>query len=1097
MFIVNITVWKFTRYYIQHYTMDKTFVHKQARILVDPCKSTTQYQVRRSCFQNVTIPYPTTEMYCNIQQIARDLDTSILYTPPESLRTTGKGIAIQVHKKDNSTTFRYLRVKQNKVTTLEHLLVNNNLLIPAYEIINERYRLHIDVDIKPDALDARINTTQPPPFNRRQITKEEVIEILTQCISQVLGRWYNSDSNSYNIQWLDSSYSKKISLHCVVKGAIIHDSYKNKDNLKTFYDLLEYEIKTDGRLRQIPIHMLIDRSMLTNYLFRMPYAIKLDVNIPLIPLVYAQFFDVLLGCWRPEDVNEFANPLHLNERGRQFFANTPNRPLKQLRKPSQIITDESNQTTAEDNILSLEEHAENLDQFTYSVITPGKLIRLDLIEGESYDCPQCNRTHDRDNAYMVDIRGDATIFCFKPTEKKIGKVVGRTRTRNTDIPKRQFSYEYMENIRKNDILMVMPTSLRGININMAPLGDLFTQVVAQNKHRIILRSPLGTGKTIAIVLYILSHPNEKYVIITSRISFAESLYGVLQQHGVHNRIKFGLYRDSEDRLLDKDYSWIIQIDSLQRLQVLHNTTVIIDESESVLKHLENDVTMNTRKKDSVWHVLIELVERSKVTIMLDGHASNRSVEFLRNCGGIEPWMIINTPPITNKIAIRYKNITHLYSKVKTYVTNKEPTFFWFASKKKAEALVEILRLLGAKILFLHDGMTKEEQAKLKNVNEHWLGYDVIICTPVVALGISFEVPNYIHHVMLYVSSASTCMRDAIQAIGRIRKPINTTIEFAMYDKSFLSTKYLPDTIENIQKQLETEALQIVTVANRGNIIVTSLEETHQAIVSTIIYNRLEANASRLYPRQIFEWYLEEAGYLIEDNIEEDDEDFMEETCIILPEKDRIPYKNIPTIPQDISNIREKVNRNVATNIEKSQYDLYCCLSFLGEDAPEELKEKVYDEIWNISRYILYNLREQKRGPLVTKERFREKVAYKSAALVTAIDKTYIKLVTMTNICEKLGIPNTGTRCVISRELIEKLVLPVDLLDVMELRQSRGKKAEDDIQNKVKTLKRVFMAFSGASLEAIRKRCTIDGKVVCTYNYVLEPYISNLWDMLKP
>jgi len=339
------------------------------------------------------------------------------------------------------------------------------------------------------------------------------------------------------------------------------------------------------------------------------------------------------------------------------------------------------------------------------------------------------------------------------------------------------------------------------------------------------------------------------------------------------------------------------------------------------------------------------------------------------------------------------------------------------------------------------------------------------------------------------------MRDVIQAIGRIRKLVSTTIEFAMYDRPFIHDKYLPDTISGVRKQLEMEALQVVTAANNALISITTLEDTHPAIVSTMIYNRLETNASRLYSRQVLEWYLEEAGYELQDaDIEEiEDED---EVSVVLPESSRMLYKDIPRLEEeDIEMLEEKNKRNLTNSVEKCQYDMYCCMALLQDDAPEELKARVYDELWNTSRHVLHNLREEKRGLVAAKIRFEKKVAYKSALLVSGVDKVYVKLIAMTDICDRLHISNTGTRCIISREVVERLVMPNGLLDIMELKTSRGN--EQEIQGKVKTLKRVFEAFTSATFRTYKNKILRDGKRVTVSCYVLEPLMSELWNILRP
>jgi len=69
------------------------------------------------------------------------------------------------------------------------------------------------------------------------------------------------------------------------------------------------------------------------------------------------------------------------------------------------------------------------------------------------------------------------------------------------------------------------------------------------------------------------------------------------------------------------------------------------------------------------------------------------------------------------------------------------------------------------------------------------------------------------------------------------------------------------------------------------------------------------------------------------------------------------YKDIPRSIESVESLRNKVNKNIATRVERCQYDVYCCMCFLLDSTSEKLKAKVYDELWNANRSVLYNLRE--------------------------------------------------------------------------------------------------------------------------------------------
>lgn len=124
------------------------------------------------------------------------------------------------------------------------------------------------------------------------------------------------------------------------------------------------------------------------------------------------------------------------------------------------------------------------------------------------------------------------------------------------------------------------------------------------------------------------------------------------------------------------------------------------------------------------------------------------------------------------------------------------------------------------------------------------------------------------------------------------------------------------------------------------------------------------------------------------------------------------------------------------------------------------------------------------------------MAYKSAALVSEHDNVYTKLVAMRQICRQLGIENTGTRYVINRQKMIELVLPENLLVTMGLTKSQSLSAEITMESKVKTLKRVFKAFSGASLDTLTRKITLNNSPTTANDFVSVPLVQELWNVLR-
>ena len=74
------------------------------------------------------------------------------------------------------------------------------------------------------------------------------------------------------------------------------------------------------------------------------------------------------------------------------------------------------------------------------------------------------------------------------------------------------------------------------------------------------------------------------------------------------------------------------------------------------------------------------------------------------------------------------------------------------------------------------------------INETWIKYDVIIYTPSVCMGVSFDVPNYFDKIYAYGCHQSLGSQEFAQMLHRVRTPKTKEIILAIdkykpYDKA--------------------------------------------------------------------------------------------------------------------------------------------------------------------------------------------------------------------------------------------------------------------------------------------------------------------------
>ena len=234
----------------------------------------------------------------------------------------------------------------------------------------------------------------------------------------------------------------------------------------------------------------------------------------------------------------------------------------------------------------IEMAGEHLNGFRYRR-TKGNIINFNRI-ASSY-CQLCQRMHDHDNtAYIkVDTSGSVTLKCRHSgnTSINLGNVnvaqikVAPVAVNAAPVParapkKNQFVYtERVHSIKATAFNFFAPDIkyLHYSEEHVKPLN--FEQAKYDT---IVIKSGMGTGKSVALREYIKTIPNHfRVVIVSFRRSFTAEVMGKLTEFTDYQDVKKGNY--NQLRL-------IVQLESLHKLDVLSGvpTLVVLDESESIL-----------------------------------------------------------------------------------------------------------------------------------------------------------------------------------------------------------------------------------------------------------------------------------------------------------------------------------------------------------------------------------------------------------------------------------------------------------------------------------------------------------------------------------
>ena len=391
-------------------------------------------------------------------------------------------------------------------------------------------------------------------------------------------------------------------------------------------------------------------------------------------------------------------------------------------------------------------------------------------------CPLCDRIHEHDHAYLLITGKDQSIYFYchrsptQPGEKSphidIGDLTDKVPNPPLFLPPRiDESYEQPFVLPIKDHLLAHRT--------------------------LILSSHLGTGKTRAIIEFIKEFKPSSIIHIGVRQLYNHNIFG---EYSLYN-IPFSHYQDPtlSDYLGDIPYL-IIQFESVHR--VIHPKTnsvpsyglVVGDEIETLLiQHTSHGTIKYLRKTLYAIHMILS---QATYVIATDAFLSELSQCILSS---IRPstFTLHNTYKPPQQTAIRMKSFNALLSEFISHLSSGKKCAFFSASKQKINIITSSLTRLGKKVLLYTGDTSEEERKELQNVREYWKAADAVIFSPVLTVGVSYDLSDFDTNFAYF--APNTCrVRDMFQSIHRIRSFSSKKLYFSI-------GKYVPGNgSENIQ-----------------------------------------------------------------------------------------------------------------------------------------------------------------------------------------------------------------------------------------------------------------------------------------------------------
>lgn len=471
--------------------------------------------------------------------------------------------------------------------------------------------------------------------------------------------------------------------------------------------------------------------------------------------------------------------------------------------------------------------------------------------------------------------------------------------------------------------------------------------ITSNTKTISFSSCMDSGKTTLLTSILTEHVQfNRILFLTNRRSLAHAISGNFKSFGFKNYLN--------DPIINQD-KVICQVDSILKLidddDIIPNYDLIIfDECESLLMHFNASTLKNRRK---IFTVMQSMMKKSNKLIALDADYGDRSHTFFRMFGNTivikndfklpqKHFKYINNPAIfTNFIDDDLKNGLNVC------IVSMNSEFIMSYGKDLTDRGISVM---------IHTKLANDmDNNKLINVNEFWINYQIVMYSPIIGPGLSFDVEHF-DKIYCIMSDKSTSPRELFQMLGRIRHVKSNQIITLIEKRSF-----------NIQQnanlctyQQARDYMTYVSDDDNMSHIIIDLPDGRQKIVNAIdgpfeqilIYNHIEEfNKGRYRFIPTFLRLCAHKGHTFSAL----DNSVNETTYVRNKKKDSLNRQKIidalDVSSDDISYLIYKNNNGLATSDEKCSIDKYVIKSTWGVDI---LTSEFMDNFFN-KEYILHNL----------------------------------------------------------------------------------------------------------------------------------------------
>lgn len=574
---------------------------------------------------------------------------------------------------------------------------------------------------------------------------------------------------------------------------------------------------------------LIDQSVYTNFRgYRTLYSSKLNKSNPLIPLpgFSTNPLDHLVVVY--PDIPQTLIPADIQTINPDALLADYTTPKSTTLSPHllNLSEDHHSETTAataeipynllqqlEDTIINSPEIERTFGQisFKYNQFHNPTVYTFNIDKACSHKCPYADRTH-RHNRSFFEYHYKYNTLRYKCYNEDCIII----QKRQALVFKISSTHDALK--RFNDLNPRPTLHCKEKIINWDETYDHQSMFEYPLKPLTLIRANMGTGKTHSLIFNFITkhcmHPGTKCLFVTYQILLSKKYHNSLKHFGFTN------YHGTQGPLTDNKL--IVCLDSLHRVHTQNFDFIFIDEVLSVLLHFNS----NLMKQVSTVSTLFELLLlQARHVYLLDAAVDNSMVynfaSYLSQKKNVAPYYIRNVHvkpsnrrctmyvnrlreggyPKALKFAAFEKVATLLSQGKRVVVSSSTKTFTkelqqFLSTRPEAEGKNVIVYNSDSDKTILHTHASDLDQA--------WKEYDVIIYSPTIGAGLSFDAAHFDNLVGYTDNSFKAPTVDLIlQQLFRVRVLKSGEMDLYIEDSLVLSPFNYPTTEEHVEEWLDT------------------------------------------------------------------------------------------------------------------------------------------------------------------------------------------------------------------------------------------------------------------------------------------------------